>query len=111
MNAPSWLKAILFLHITAVVASSCAAQIRNENKTNIGALAVAAAKQEPAVTHPLQAGEYVTAKGWGHLVLSPQAEKPMYFNIQSLTGENVCDLSGEATNGAGVAVDYRGETS
>lgn len=115
MNVPSWLKAILFLHITAVVASSCAAQVKNVNKTNplthVGALAVAAAKQEPVVTHPLQAGEYVTAKGLGHLVLSPRAEKPMSFNIQSLTGENVCDLSGETSNGAGVAVDFRGETS
>ncbi|SDQ58077.1 hypothetical protein [Pseudoxanthomonas sp. CF125] len=111
MNAPSWLKTIAFYHIAALASVPSAAQDTKTPAYVDVRAATAEAKQKTDSANSLQEGEYVTAKGWGQLIISQQVGKSTSFNIQSVTGENVCDLSGKVFNENGIAVDYRGNTS
>ena len=52
-----------------------------------------------------QPGEYVTEAGWGRLLVTQGPDKRQSFAIQSITGEDFCDLKGEMSNGKGVARD------
>jgi hypothetical protein len=58
----------------------------------------------------LHPGEYVTAKGWGHLQIEAQAGA-LTFSIQSVTGEDYCELEGTIDGKQGVAKADSGPTA
>ncbi len=111
MNALSWLVTIAVCQVAALTTVPCAAQEAKAPAYADVRTTTIAAKQKSDVASTPQMGEYVTAKGWGQLIASQRAGEATSFNIQSVTGENVCDLSGKVLNGNGVAVDYNGKAS
>jgi len=114
MNVPSWLKTIAFCQIAALASVSCSAQDGTWKKTGVSAHINAPAptqdKQENVGALP-QPGEYVTNSGWGRLLVSQLEGNSASFNIQSVNGEDVCDLSGKIINGNGIAIDDSSKTS
>lgn len=114
MIVPSWLKIISFCHV-AVLAASCAPQQGATSSTAavvpLDATRTTSTGEASGREDLLPAGEYITAQGWGHLVIFRRLGEPAAFSIQSLTGENACDITGELANGRGIAVEPSSETS
>ncbi|WP_369940672.1 hypothetical protein [Xanthomonas medicagonis] len=49
-----------------------------------------------------QAGEYITKKGWGRLLLQ-NTQGPMKFSLESTSGEDMCELGGTLDGTKGIA--------
>ncbi|WP_249027648.1 hypothetical protein ACCQ13_01980 [Xanthomonas sp. NCPPB 1638] len=58
----------------------------------------------------LQAGEYITEKGWGHLQLSKRGDT-LKFSLESITGEDTCGLDGAIQGDEGIAKSDNGEST
>ncbi|XDF33474.1 hypothetical protein RBH89_14810 [Paracidovorax avenae] len=58
----------------------------------------------------LQPGEYMTERGWGHLVLKSE-RGVMAFSLETTTGDNLCTLDGTIDRGQGIARQDGGRSS
>lgn len=57
----------------------------------------------------LMPGEYITEKGWGRLLLKEQGDALM-FSLETITGEDACDLNGAVRSEVGIATEDNGNT-
>lgn len=102
----AWLAgaAIATLPVAACSAQPPAAPPRPAVRSEQPALA---ATQVPA-DHPLQPGEYITDMGWGHLLIKQQ-NGSLAFSLESITGEDVCELDGAIEGHSGIAKGNKGQ--
>ncbi|CAD0298302.1 hypothetical protein ABQZ99_003345 [Xanthomonas hortorum pv. vitians] len=63
----------------------------------------------PAASVALEPGEYITEKGWGHLLLTSE-KGSLRFSLESTTGQSVCFLEGVIDASQGIATNDTGPT-
>ncbi len=98
--APSIVLAALML----VVMAACRADV--PTKAIDGAVADSTTVDVPPgeveAGSPLVSGEYITGKGWGRLLLKEQGDV-LAFSLETITGEDMCDLNGHVRREFGTA--------
>lgn len=58
----------------------------------------------PPIT-AVQAGEYTTELGWGHLSISKHTKGTTTFALHTTTGEDICNIHGTVVHSEGIAID------